>query len=127
MRFFIYPFVLLFMGGCFSTQEPHNPMDRSSTAPVESSAPADETPEVPEAPSLAPTSRVEMIKEMFTLRLELQSQILQTAEGLTPEELKEINAWLAQHGVELRKSGKCTNPDHDHGSDEDSDQSREVF
>lgn len=145
MRFAVLSLVLALVG-CLATQEPHNPTKRpedASTAPVKSSADAAPA-EAPESAPLPTLTRVQTMKRLFLQRKAaaeaveaLQARFMSLAEGMTSEELAELNDFLKQHGVQLHR--KCQNPNHNHDENnpddkkedeqgqQDENRSREVF
>ena len=129
MRLVALMFALLACG-CVGSGEARNPLEspkRASTAPVASAAAApvesDAAPAaIPEAPTLPTLTRVQAMKELFLqrkaaedARAALEQRFLRLAEGLSVAELKELNEFLGQHGVQLHR--RCQNPDHNHDED----------
>ena len=120
--------VVLSMYGCLAVSEPHNPVKKRSIAPVRSataaplvtSTKASSKSPVSEAPKtledarreFLKLSRVDRMKALFDLKQELQNQFLKLAEGLTEDELAELNEWLSERGTRLQR--RCDNPNHDH-------------
>jgi len=108
--------MVICLGGCLATQPDHNPLKKEKKQKEVAVAPT--APEEPKAsksgvPSEPGMTRVGLMQEMFLMQQELASQILKSAEDLTPDELQEFNEFLAPFGREL-KPKVCTNPNHDH-------------
>lgn len=124
MRFTALALVLTLVG-CLGTGPHVNPMKRkkkekaeaapvatATAAPVGSSAAPAETPELPTL------TRVQAMKEAFLARKKAQEaaqeahhRFFRLANGLTPDELKELNEWLHQFGIELKRKEEKSSED----------------
>lgn len=104
----IYTLVLLALAGCLATQNPHNPVKKtpSSSKKVVAEAPVKTKPATADA-ELSRTDldidRVELVKEMFLVQRDINHQILKLAEQLSQVELMDINLWLQQYGVQIKR------------------------
>ena len=102
--------MVLLLAGCLSTQPAKNPL-KAKKPKAEKKAEKDKSDD--EAALLFGVDKVELMQQMYLLQKDMNDRILQLAEHLPPDELKELNEFLAPYGTRLRAK-ICEDPSHDH-------------